>query len=338
MGGTLNTLILVAVLAANEPAATPKKNIELINDLSNIERSQAALEQLVGRKDAAVNDLIGAAAEGKDLAARGWAIVGLTRIGGAAAHAAVKRLTDDGKQSPLIRAWAGAAQINMAADFEQLVGLATLPQQFPALQRPFSMRATALAQSGSIPVEQLIAVAARNYQLQQQLIDPIIASGAAPLANAMAHDKDMTVRQSAAAFLGTLAQRQGKAGNELVGGEVVKAYAFKPGAKDVPWTGGPLYVPNIGWDKTMGRQLVGALISWYVWSAHHDKTEARTQIANNLNSIGLSQVVGYQPNWQDTGTVSWLQVWRTVAGKEGVRKLLEEQNLDKDPKYTAVIQ
>jgi hypothetical protein len=330
-------LALALALAAD---AEPKKNAALVAELADAEKSQAALDELVSRKEAAVGDLIGAAVEAKDLTTRGWAIVGLSRVGGKAAEKTVKKLTDDVKQPQLVRTWAAAAQIEMASDLETLVALAGLPQQFPAANRPYTMRITALAASAKKSVGAMILLASTNYSLQPQLAEAILAAGEDPLARAMLADGNPSVRQMAAAYLGTLAQKNGKAGNELVGGAVVRALAFKPDAASVPWKGGPLYLPNIGWDKTMGKQLAGQLIAWDVFVATRGDVPTHVQITNNLNSPPLAAAAGYSAlgNYAQRSAKDWVKVWKQVAGADAARKILEAQKLDDDPVWKEALQ
>lgn len=331
----MNPLFLTAALAlfaAPGPEA-PGGNKQLLLDLSDHDKSGAALEALVKQGKNAIPDLTGIAVEGNDLAARGWAIVGLARIGGPGPAKTLETLSGDPKQPPLVRAWASAGRIRLAADFDSLIALAPLVAQQPSLQRPFSLKVRELATSGKASAEKLIAVTAANYQLQQEMVEPILALGLDSLVAAMAHAKDGNVRQMAAAYLGTLAQRQGKAGNETVGLAVARAYAFDAKATDVPWAGGPLYVPNIGWDKQMGTKLVEALIAWYLWAERTGHPDNKSKISHNLNSISLAGVVGYSPDWQDTGPEAWLKVWRNVAGKDGLKKLLAAQGADKEPRW-----
>lgn len=148
----------------------------------------------------------------------------------------------------------------------------------------------------------------------------------------MLHAKDANVRQQAAAFTATLAQRKGSSGQAGIAAAVVKALAFDPAAKAVPWMGGPLYVPNIGWEKKMGTALVSSLMAWYVWCDRQGLQAERTQAHNSLNSVGLMQVVGYKTaGWNDPGAEAWLRTWAAAGGD--VRRILQEQGALDDPRY-----
>lgn len=324
------TWVGVAVLAALSPAQSKA----LLADLAVVDKSQAAVEALVKHGQAAVPALVGVAVEGQDLTSRGWAIVALERIGGEPAQRALRGLPDSAKQPALVRTWAAAALIRSAKDLAALVALQRWVQQYPATRRTFSMRAKALAGQGKPDAEALLALVANNFQLQQDLGEAVLGAGAPSLVQAMLRSKNHQARQMAAGYLGTLAQRQGKAGNELVGLEVVKAMKPSADAAEPPWAGGPLYVPNIGWDKQMGTALVEALIGWYVWAELHARKEEQSKLEHNLNSISLGRVVGYQVQWGQHDVEYWLAAWKQLAGQAGVVRLLREQGAGKDARFS----
>ncbi len=332
----LSSAVVLLLAAPVAPVASPTSRA-LVGDLAVIEKSGAALEALVGRGEPAVPELIGVAVEGSDLTSRGWAIVALTRIGGAGAAKTLVGLSEDVKQPPLVRTWATAGRIALAPNLMAIAALSPLTAQMPALARPLSKAVEALIAKGTVDAEGLIALASGNYQMQAQLIEPILALGAPALLAAMAHSKNQNVRVTAAGYVGTLAQRQGKAANETIGLEVIKLYKFDPAGKQVPWAGGPLYVPNIGWDKQMAKALVGSFISWYLWAELNNQKPEQSKLDHNLNSLGLANPLGYQPEFQDKGLIKWLEVWKQVAGADGLRKLLAEQKAEKDPRFSGLL-
>lgn len=323
----MNALMAVAVAAVLSAPGGAKEKVDfkkLVAELGERETSQQALDALVAQKDAAIPWLTGAAVESADLTTRGWAIVGLSQLGGEGPTKTLVKLSEDGKQPPLVRTWAWSGRVRLAQNMDELVVIANQLGTYPALKRPLSMRVTELLSTTDASAEALLTMSASNWQLQQMMVEPILALGQDKLVEAMATSKDMRARQTAAAYLGTLAQRQGKAGNEIVGLAVVKAYAFKPGAKDVPWAGGPLYVPNIGWEKQMATELVGNFIAWWVWCDVNGRTEDITKISHSLNSWGLATPVGFQPEFRVQETRHWIDVWRRVKGEAAVKELLKK--------------
>jgi len=62
------------------------------------------------------------------------------------------------------------------------------------------------------------------------------------------------------------------------------------------------------------------------------------QIQNNLQSIQLARVAGYQsPGFRYVSAAGWLIAWSKVVGKDGIEKILEAQGLSKNPKYTKIL-
>ena len=247
----------LALFALNAHAATPE---EVVAKLADRTTAVAAVEELVAMKEAALPAVIAEAARGKDTKSRGWAIVALARIGGPAASKALRQIEEDQRSSMLIRTWAAAARIELATTFAQLADLSILAEYYPAVRRPLGLKAEALVSQKGVSLDALLRLSYTNETLAPVLAEPILAFGMDALSRAMVRSKDDGARMQAAGYLGTLAERQGAAGNEIVGLAVARAYAFDPQAKTVPWTGGPLYIPGIAWEKAYATKLVGNLI------------------------------------------------------------------------------
>lgn len=322
-------LVAVAAVLYAFPAfaKTPE---ELARKLSDPKAADAALDALVAMGKEAVPSLQGEALEGKDLAARGWAIAGLGEIGGEAAGRTLLELQEKGKPE-LVQAWAAAARINAITEIDRLATMIDLLQRFPSTDRPFKEKVKALvAKDGGKSTEALLRMTT-DGRLAPIVTDAVLALGLPRLVDVLGHGKDPIARQQAAAYLGVLAQQQGAAANEIVGGAVIKAYAFDPAMKDVPWAGGPLYVPGIGWDAPHARRITGALVAWDVWCQRNGREEERRKLSINLQS--LAPFVGYQPDWQPTS--DWLRIWSATVGRDKGMEILESQGLDKDPAWTA---
>ena len=143
------------------------------------------------------------------------------------------------------------------------------------------------------------------------------------------------VRRMSAGYLGAIAN-QGK--QEEVASSVVESLVFDAMAKDVPWKGGALFLPGISWDKPNAKQLVGELVRWMLWCDVQNREDEKRQIHNNLRSLALARVAGYQsPGWQEVDTNAWLAAWGKVVGRKGIEKILEEQDLSESGKYGEVL-
>lgn len=320
--------------AANDDAEKPTIR-QLLNDLSHKEKAEAAVAALVERGDEAKEQLKGEAIEGGDLTRRGWAIVALSEIGGNDVDELLKNVHGDDKQPALVRTWAAAGRVAMVDSVNELTDLAPLASQFPAVGRPIGMRLVEkLAGGEEASAEGLLSVSLKVPQLQQSLASAILAVGPEKLSKAMATAKEQEVRRQAAAYLGTMAQQ----GEKKVAPQVVDVYQFEADAKEVPWQGGPLFVPGIQWDKENARALVGNLVRWHLWCDRKGKGAEQKQIHNNIRSLGLAGAAGYQsPGFNEIGTVQWLQIWGKAVGKEELQALLKEQGVLDNAKYAAAL-
>ena len=177
-------------------------------------------------------------------------------------------------------------------------------------------------------------VTLRVPQLQKSLASAILAQGADSLVEAMLTAKNQNVRRQAAAYLGTLAGK----GEDAVPAAVVKAYQFDAKAKDVPWTGGPLFIPGIKWKKDDARALVGHLVAWYLWCELQEKKTHHRALHNNLRSLQLAAAAGYQsPGFQQVDTDRWLTIWGQAVGRAELEKLLKAQAVDTETRYLKIL-
>jgi len=318
---------LAARLLAQTP--TPGEGVaEWIKTLEDPAHYAASARALVARGKDAKPALLQVARKGQSLVQRGFAIACLAEIGGQELDEEF-RLLEEGQQPDLVKNWAAAGRIKIAQSADQLIRILPLQDTFPALRRPIEM---ALARHvRDIPLPQLLELANKNPNLQQTLAQSILASGPKALAAVMLHGKDAQSRQTAAGYLGTLANQ----GDATVVKTVLEAYRFDPEAQAVPWQGGPLYVPALAWNKETAHKLVDELIRWDVWCDHHDRAQEVVQVENNLRSLQLWNALGTNPNgiWSLRGAAAWLGAWKGVAGQEAVDAILRQQHLSKVPKY-----
>lgn len=325
----MRSAVVVAMFLVAVPALA-KTPEELARRLSDPKAADAALDELVAMGKSAVPSLQGEAVEGKDLAARGWAIAGLGEIGGEAAAKTLLDLQEKGKPE-LVQSWAAAARINAIGELDSLVSMIDLLQRFPATDRPFKEKLKGLvAKDGGKSAESLLRMTT-DARLQPVVTEAVLALGMPKLIDVLTHGKDGTARQQAAAYLGVLGQQQGAAANEIVGAAVVKAYAFDPAMKDVPWAGGPLYVPGIQWDATYAGRVTGALVAWDVWAQRNGREEERRKITINLQA--LAGFVGMQPDWQLTS--DWIRIWSARMGRDKGMEILKAQGLENDAAWLA---
>lgn len=335
-------LIPTDTLIAKEQVL-PANTSEAIADLKDPKTAEDAIKVLLAeaeRNRNAYNSTVSALAEvarGSDeVTQRGWAIVALGEIGGYDVDELLLSIHADEHQTMLVRTWAAAARVSMTRTSAGLIEKAQLIQKFPALGRPIGMRLVSqLNEDGNVSVKKLLQTTMQVPQLQKSIAPAILAKGADALVAAMTDASDQNVRRQAAGYLGTLAAQQ----DDSVPKAVVGAYVFDSSANDVPWKGGPLFVPGLNWDESDARSLAGNLIAWHLWCDRKGRSAEQRQIHNNLRSLALARAAGYEsPGFREADTVSWLTAWGKARGKEAVRELLAQQGVLDTPKYANVLE
>ena len=326
------TGVSLGTATAQDEDKTPSDR-ELISHLADKEKAEAAIKALVERGKKVIPLLNGIALEGNDVAQRGWAIVAMSEIGGSDVDEMLLKIHANAKQPMLVRTWAAAGRVAMSKSAEALIEKAALVQQFPALGRPIGMRLIEQLsdENSKASAEEILGVTLKVPNLRQALAPAILALVAEKLAGVLVNASDQNVRRQAAAYLGTLAAK----GDKSVAREVIKVYTFDPKTKEVAWLGGPLFLPGLRWDKENARALVGNLVAWHLWCDRNGKSSEQNQIYNNLRSISLARVAGYQV--PQNNTVAWLQSWGKAVGKAEIERILKEQGVEKDPKYAGVL-
>ena len=312
-------VLLLSITLSAPTWASDKEIAQLIAQFSDDEKAADAMGKVIAMGPAAVEQLSGLAKEKQDIVARGWAIAALGSIGGTSARKTLNAVASD--KNPLVSTWAHAALIESSTSLDELLKIPA----GQALDRPMQMKAVELSKSSS--VEQMLSLATKNYRLQRAFLSPVLAKGAGPLIKTMYSSKDQNVRRTAASYLATLANRGEKDG---VFKATLKALKFKPKSKNVPWQGGPLFVPQLGLEKDDARALADELMSWMVFCDLQNKTNEHNQIHNNLRSLSLANAAGYKsPGWSNVDTKTWVAEWRRAFGDKHTSRLLKAQKAER---------
>ena len=344
---TLAVLLILGLLAGNTWAGESQRRQEEDPRISKLDRSATAtkaIEELrqASRKseeerESIVSQLLTVVRTDKNIAKRGWAIAALGAIGGQDVDEYLLNVHADESQKKIVRTYAAAARVSMTRTVNGLIEKANLIPKFPALGRPIGMRIVEKLGSSKEEVkpEKVIDVTIRVPQLSSALAPMIMAYGPEKLTEVMHHTDNANVRRMAAGYLASLAQG---GETEKVAKQVIESLKFDTGRMSVPWDGGPLFLPGIQWAKKDATQLVDHLIRWYLWCDINGKTDQTRQIHNNIRSLALARAAGYKsPGWRETSVQTWLKTWGSVVGKEGLQKILEEQNAAEIPKYAQVL-
>ena len=289
---------------------------------------EAALEELVRRKNRGV--LTEVARGDGDVAARGWAVVGLARVGGEGVDDTLQALHQPG-QPMLVRTWAAAARVGRAERLDDLRELAVLQGQLPALDRPLRLRVEALM--GSASVEALLGLS--QAPALARVVAPIIVERAtgAELVRLMVRHPDDAVRRQAAAFAATKGSGEGR---QEVADSVTRELGLPRAGSPIPWEGGALYVPGIAWGERDGRRLVRTLMAWWLRLEADGRRDELRPVWNNLYSYQLLTGSGYDMSLQADPRQLVAALVR-VEGRGNARELLSRIGLGGDARFREVV-
>lgn len=289
-----------------------------------VEVGQGNVDDLV--RHGSVDELARLARTSPDSQVRGWAIVGLSQVGGARADRVLSDLTAPGEPA-LVQTWAAAAKIARARSMTELRELASLRGRLPALDRPLRLRIEALASSAS--VEELLALS-QDGALAPAVAPLVMGAPTGQLVRIMFEHPDDAVRRQAAAFLASKGQ-QGE--QDAVAAEVLAMLAIpRSRSARVPWEGGALFIPGLQWRRAEARTLVKTLIAWWLWLDTRGRQAETRPVWNNLYSVGLLSQAGYDRNLQ-ANPESLVNALARVEGRAGARAVLEQVGLAGDPRF-----
>jgi hypothetical protein len=281
-----------------------------------------------------VSALLHAAATAEELVERGQAIVALTELTETDEVRLGLQTLLVAESDPLARAWIGAALIRVAESSETLLDAQRRIGAQPIFDRPLVEAWSGLLAGGDVSVELVLEALTTSHTLQQKLLPSLLAQGPAPFVDAMLHGERQEVRRLAAASLATMAQSQ----RDDVAAQTIRAVRFAPSATQVAWDGGPLFVPSLGWTPAEAQALVEELLAWLIWCDLRGLQTEQQQLHNNLRSVGLANVAGYQvPDWNLATAERWLIAWGRAQGTAAVERLLAEQGLTRAPRFQAVL-
>lgn len=304
--------------------ATPRTVGGLIANLGNEETSQSALAALIAIGPDAVGALEKEAASEGDTTSRGWALQALAQIDDDGAEDALARIHAN-ESDPLIRSWAAAARIQQADTLDELMALNGLQWEHSSLNRPFKMKAESLA--GDITdIGAAILLLTQDSSMTAVVAPALEKATIRDLSTVMLTDANQSVRITAAGLL---------AGRPDQAREIARQYAFTPGAEAPLWSGGALYVPNLGWKKKDAKILVGNLVAWYVFCDVNGFDGEKQQIMNNLNSLGLVNIVGM--DWPSADAKELLVQYGDATSQDSARRILAEQGLLDDKAWAAAL-
>jgi hypothetical protein len=311
---------LCACIAALDPLPEPSAELAL--------NGSQELDMLLQQSRMSVADLSQIAQQHDSMRVRGEAILSLAQRSGRAADEALATIQDS-TEEPLVQAWAAAARVQRARDSDSLMALVPMVAELPALGRPIQTKLRELS-DGSITVSAGLILLDSDPSLQAFLLPMMMEQSNRDVVEAMLTHSTITGRQTAAGMLATMAQQDAS-----VGADVAERMAFQPGSQAVPWQGGPLYIPSVGYSHNDARAIIIALASWHLHCDRSGDAEAMQQINNNLRSVGLLRRAGIRrlPHRTDQLLTSVGQ----QLGSATLRDILHEHGLEQDSTYTRIL-
>ena len=293
------------------------------------------LGALEAQENEIVDRLLAEARGGESPTSRGWAIVALAEIGGRAAESTLGQLQSSAN-SNLVRVWASAALVHLADSPGKLATQSDWTATYPVLVRPVAKRWLALLgdPDSTVRLEVVLDALARSYPLQQKCLPRLLERETREFVEVMFSAQSQNARNLAAACLATLSGQ----GRQGIPGAVLASLRYDPAAEQVPWSGGPLFIPSLSWGNEPGRQLWRELVAWHLFCDRNELKAEQTQINNNLNSWALANAAGYQLPGRQLGSTRWLLLFGEIAGVEELESLLEEQGLEDQILYKAILQ
>ena len=285
------------------------------------------IEQLISAGLPALNSLEQLLSKSEDLIAKGWAIQAISKMNLTESKNLLRTIEKDEEQEVLVRTWAASALVQSCTTTEELTAMMPMVKEYPALSRPVGMQLDRL--SGGLNPLQALEMSLTIPQLKEVLQENIISGEPGILVEAMLTHADMNIRRQSAAYLATMGRT-----NKATIPALIKAYDFTPQATQVMWSGGPLYVPSVSWDRENGTALFAHLVSWYLFCDKKDLGQEKQQLYNNMRSVTLLGAIG-MPRYVKNDTSEILKAFKGVVGSRQIQIMLEEQGMKK--KYAHVL-
>ncbi|MFT5683363.1 MAG: hypothetical protein ACI8RZ_004294 [Myxococcota bacterium] len=309
-----------------------RSQASLLTDLSDESQADGARAALVAMGHDALPALEASARNDASMVARGWAVKAISEIEASGADEALIRLHDDTALPGLVQAWAGAGRISRADTLDELLALAPLVGRFSALNRPMKMKLSTV-EGGIGDVGGAIGMMVTDPSLQSILAPLVLEQPPDAIVEVMIKHENMEARRTAAGFLATMSRT-----DVTVLDATIRGYDFQPGAKAVPWAGGPLYIPSAQWGSDTARELIENLISWHLFCEVNKLPAEQQQINNNLRSVGFVGTAGYNAWDLPQDTDGLLVFWGTNEGSRALSRILGEHGLRGQTHYKKLLE
>jgi hypothetical protein len=274
-----------------------------------------------------VTELRDTALNGETLEAQGQAVLDLVASKDADATGALLSIESQKRAPELVRTWAAAGAVQRATSLDELTALSDLLSRYASLERPFRLAAMSMM-GGDLDVKALLVFSVKSPALRGAFSQSLAKSDPNALMDIMFAHESNPVRQLAAGYLAT---------RDDAAESIVARYKYAAADSAVPWQGGALYVPSLGWSRARAKILMGHLTAWYLYCERHSLDQEKQQVFNNLRSVGIWRQAGSKVR-PVSNAVTLLEQYAALVGVEEVARLLLAQGVRHDPKYAGVLE
>lgn len=345
-------------VSAQDGIKTAKDWIELLDEP---EQSKVALKELQSRGRAAYPYLIAKYKnEEGSVTERGYCLALLAEAPDSNVWPVVEEVALN-TSSPLVKLWSQAALVKMANSPKELLLMfdaeyakkhgdpdkngQVMPVQAD-LQRPIALKLKEWEGQLSLE-EQLRFLGLSNRMGRVANVSPTISNVISPglkkakvsdLVGLMFNSEGQEIRRLSAALLAGFQDDKRKA----VFSSVMEELTVDQSAKDVPWAGGALFLPQFSsMNQSESRELITGLTRWSVWTEIHKTSEEQVRpLENNLRSYSLWTAAGSKAqDWRSAkGGKGWLAAYRKLMGPQAAKGILEDLRVSKDSPYWKIAQ
>lgn len=299
-------LLLASWLTAQAGVSTVEAELAL---LPRPEAGVEAMEALVLRGADAVPSLARVAgSEEADLLSRGRAVLVLSRIGGPEAGAALSTVADQ-RGSDSVRIWASAAEILACDTPSALHNVMGRRGRIAGLDGAVTAAAMRLFPGPS--AESFLVFSAVNGEFGSALLPVAQTFSTASLVDAMFRSRNSRVRFQAAGLLGARVSDRAAIIALLVD-HLNFRYDEAP-----PWGAQSLMLPNLRYTEDEARELLAALLPWYLSLADDPRQQRR---AENVVAV-LFELANLGPVPEEWSPDEVLRRYGRAVGFDSVREI-----------------
>ena len=356
----LACVLLGLMILQGSPAVSAQDGIRTARDwidlLDEPEKSKMALKQLKSRGRAAYPYLIARYKnEESSVTERGYCLALLTEAPDKNVLPAVEKVARS-SSSPLVKLWSQAALVKMTDTPKDLLVMfdaayakkhgdpdkngRVMPLQAD-LQRPIALKLKGWSEKLSLE-EQLRFLGLSSRMGRVANVSPTISNVISPmlkkakisdLVSLMFNSEGQEIRRLSAALLAGFKDNKRKE----VFSSVMEELTVRSDAKQVPWAGGALFLPQFrNMNKSESRELITGLTRWSVWTELNETQAAQVKpLENNLRSYSLWTAAGSKAqDWRRAkGGKGWLAAYRKLMGAKAAQGILQDLRVPKDSSF-----